>query len=177
MSARGIRTDGIRTLADYATRFRVCEETGCWLWRGKSYKGRCAQVWLAGLENQASIGQAVYWLVHGERLQSGMVNRCTCSTRNCGNPEHRKPVKRGRHVDKGVKRDYASRLRIAKARRAASTVGMTAEIAAAIRASDEPLKVLAARHGISISYASLIRLGKSFAPAAPGSTVFAMVTR
>lgn len=177
MKPRGIRTDGIRTLADFQTRFRVCEESGCWEWRGKSYKGRCAQVWLSGLERQCSIGQAIHFLTLGQKMPAGKVMRCTCTTLNCGNPGHRKLVARGRQVVKGVRKDAGTRIRIAQARREASKVGMTAERAAAIRASDEPLKVLAARYGISPSFASLIRLGKAWGPLAVGASVFAMVGR
>lgn len=177
MKPRGIRTDGIRTLADFKTRFHVCEESGCWEWRGKSYRGRCAQVWLSAIDSQCSIGQAIHILTTGERMPAGKVMRCTCKTPGCGNPEHRKLVVRGRQVVKGVRKDAGTRIRIAQARRAASRVGMTAERAADIRASDEPLRVLAARYGISPSFASLIRLGKAWGPLAVGASVFAMVGR
>lgn len=174
---RGIRTDGIRTLADFKTRFRACEESVCWEWRGKSYKGRCAQVWLSGIERQCSIGQAVHYLTKGMKIPTGMVMRCTCTTPNCGNPAHRKLVERGRQMVKGVRKDAGTRIRIAQARREASKVGMTAERAAAIRASNEPLRVLAGRYGISPSFASLIRLGKAWGPLAVGASVFSMVGR
>lgn len=173
----GIRTDGIRTLADFKAKFTVCDETECWKWRGKSYKGRCAQVWLAAISGQASIGQALHVLATGEPMPTGMVNRCTCTTPNCGNPAHRKLVKRGGQTVKGRRKDPSARIRIVQARRAASTVGMTMEIAEAIRASDETLKVLAKRYGISSSYAGYIKQGRYWAPTVHGASVFTLVKR
>lgn len=159
-----IRTDGVRTIADIKDRCFVDEITGCWHWRGARSGGKTPDVrtpslWLPALQRRTTLGIAICVLLTGEEPKPGVRWHCICETKGCANPDHRKAGNKSTQMLAAkLKRSPAQCARIAKGKRAVSE--LSDEAAAEIRLSEEPLRVLAARHSISISHTSNIKNGK-----------------
>lgn len=170
--ARRTRSDGIRTLADYKGRFRIDEATGCWHWPHATCRGE-PYVWLPVLRKRTTLGVTVCVLTTGRTPEPGTYWHVTCSTPHCGNPKHRKPGTRSEQMLAAqLQRDALFKARVAAGRSYTSKVSDQA--AEEIRGSSEPLRVIAARYGISVQYASDIRTSKKRrARVAPNSSVFA----
>ena len=165
------KRDGIRDLQGIMDRCRVDEFTGCWVWAmGGDGSGR-PSLWLPALERRVSLGVAICVLRTGKPPAPGVVWHCTCSTPNCANPKHRAPGTRSSQMKAAkLQRDALTRARIAQGKRAASELSDTA--CAEIRASAEPLRIVADRHGISTSHASKIRRGELRQPV--GFSIFTL---
>lgn len=158
-----IRTDGIRTITDLRDRCIVDEDAPngqrCWVWGGAYSANGQPCLWLPALGRRVTLGVAACVLRTGKPPAAGVVWHCTCTTPSCANPFHRAPGNRSTQMRAaGIKRDAVTRARIAASKRAQSR--LTPDDVNAIRASSEPLRVVAERHGISTSYASLIRRGE-----------------
>lgn len=169
---RGIRTDGLRTVQDLMDRCRVDDETGCWIWSyGRDPNGR-PTTWLPEQGRRVSLGVAIGFLKTGLAPEKGVVWHCICTTTNCANPKHRRAGNRSSQMLAAkLTRSPLAKAYIAATKRRTSK--LSDESAAAIRASDEILKVLAERYGVSISMCSLIRRQVRRRPlAAAGSSVF-----
>lgn len=155
----GIRTDGVRSVADLMARCKVDDITGCWIWGAGLDGGGRPSLWLPALKRRVSLGVAICVIRTGEPPAKGVVWHCTCETTNCANPRHREPGNRSSQMLAArMVRDAATRARIAAGKRAGSRWS-EAEIAA-IRESADTLHVIAKRHGISIEHASNIRRGE-----------------
>jgi hypothetical protein len=166
------RTSGIRTLADLKGRCRIDDETGCWRWAaGADGSGR-PSLWLPALGRRVTLGIAICVLRTGNAPAPGVSWHCTCATPNCANPAHRVAGNRSSQMRAAkLTRDAVTRARIAACKRAKSK--LPDEAADDIRRSSEPLRVVAERHGISISHASNIRRCEMRLPlAARGASVF-----
>jgi hypothetical protein len=150
-------TRGVRAISDLLDRCRVVD--GCWHWAdGRDGNGR-PSLWLPALGRRVTLGTAICVLRTGKPPAKGVVWHCTCDTPNCANPAHRKAGTRSSQMlAAGIQRDAVTRARIAAGKRARSN--LTDDAVRAIRASGETLHVLAARHGITPSYASQIRRGQ-----------------
>jgi hypothetical protein len=150
---------GVRTIEDLMGRCRVDEITGCWHWACGRDGGGQPTLWLPALRQTVSLGVAICMLRTGKRPMRGVAWHCTCETRHCANPAHRKPGNRSTQMlAANLQRDAVTRSRMAAARRRKSK--LSDEAVAEIRASTEFLRVVAERHGISMSHASNIRRGK-----------------
>lgn len=168
----GIRRDGVRTIDDLMARCRIDDLTGCWLWAGANDGNGRPSLWLPVLSRRVSLGVAICVLRTGKAPGKGVVWHCTCTTTNCANPKHRTAGDRSSQMlAANLQRDARTRARIAAGKRAVSR--LSDEAAAEIRASDEPLHVVAERHSISISHASQIRRGEQRRPlGVRGASVF-----
>ena len=164
---------GIHTIADLHGRCVVDEITKCWRWCGGSSRGS-PSTWLPAAQRVITLGAAICWLKTGSAPASGVYWRHICETPHCANPEHRRPGTKSQnlaaHTPDGI--PTIRRARIAMARRAQSAISEA--VVQDIRGSSETLRVLAHRHGVSISTASKIRLGKMRAPLFAGASVFAL---
>ena len=163
---------GIHAFDDLMARCWVDDDTGCWHWRGATSLGAPA-VCIPGHGGAGRIGRAVCFLKTGKLPPKGIIWYCTCTTKHCGNPEHRKPGTRSAVMRKAIiKRGPAFIAKAQAVKRAASTI-CNDEIAAAIRASDESLSVLAARYApMSAGMAWRIRKGQCWMPLVNGASVF-----
>lgn len=164
------RQDGIRTLQGIKDRCRVDDITGCWLWADAKHKGT-AVVWMPGI-GVLSMTAALQALQHGTRPTGKRMLVPTCGNSSCGNPEHRRWGTRSDLFALVMGRKTPDQLaRCTAARRAVSTV-CTPELAAEIRASDEPVADIAKRIGVHVTHVYRIKRGEAWAPAANGASVF-----
>jgi hypothetical protein len=166
----GLRTDGIRTVADLRDRCRVDDLTGCWRYVGAHADGH-PSIYLPALRKRTTAGVAICVLLTGSAPAKGVYWHVTCETTGCCNPAHRQAGdRRSQMLAAKIVRDPSERARITAGRR--KVAKLTAEQAAAIRTDDRVLREIAAEHGITISSASRIKRGELWRdPAA--SSVFA----
>lgn len=150
------------TLEDIKAR---CEEVGeCWIWQGTVLRKRFP---VAKANNETLYPKRLAWAAHhGKPVPDGMcvVNRpAKCHDPLCCNPDHLAAVTKRQVlqqvVDDGKLHTTKTRAKIAAAKRAGSK--LSDQAVHEIRFSDEPVAVLAARHGISETYGHMIRRGDS----------------
>lgn len=167
---------GVHTIADLMGRCRVDDETGCWEWaEGRDGGGR-PSLWLPALQKRTSLGVAICVLKTGKAPKKGVVWHCTCTTRDCANPDHRRAGNRKTQMlAANLQRDPLTRARISKARRAVSK--LTDMDCEAIRGSDEKLRVLAQRYGVSLGHVQQVRVGKRRPALLVGASIFNLAGR
>lgn len=138
---------------------RVREDGGCLRWRGYScngHPGGTIDGW------RFLVRRALYEEQRGP-IPKGKVIRCTCETPDCINTEHFKLTTYKAVALEcgalGLMSGQVRSARIAAVKRAGAQAKITQDDARAIRASDEPLAIVARRYGITPSTASRIRRG------------------
>ena len=166
---------GIRTIEDLRERCWIDTDTDCWHWRGATSLGSPA-VCIPGHGGAGRMGRAVCFLKTGKLPARGVIWHCVCATRHCANPEHLKPTTRSAVMRKAIiKRGPAFVAKAQAVKRARSTI-CNDEIAAAIRASDESLPVLAARYApMSAGMVWRIRKGQCWLPTVRGASVLSFM--
>ena len=143
---------------------RVVEgDGGCWLWCGPRDKGRLTAMLTGGRGRQYSFDarRLVYGLTHGRMPRRTSSPRCEHDA-CCVNPDHLvltplSPVHPARA-------QWCAAMSLGH--RKNSTV-MDPAKAREIRLSNEPLRVVAARLGCSVSLASLVRRGLAWSESSP----------
>lgn len=165
---------GVRTLADIKDRCVVDDITGCWHWRSARDSNGVPNMQLPALGRVVSLGVAIGTLTTGQPPARGVVWHCTCETRQCANPAHRRAGTRSSQMLAAkLKRSPQTRARMTAGKR--RTAKLSQADADEIRGSDLKLTEIMARYGITKGYACEIRAGKRRTPlAAPGSSVFAL---
>ncbi len=141
-----------------------CEEVGeCWIWQGGFLRGRFPIVKIA---NKSVYPKREAWkAANGKDIPAGncVVNKKTCNDPHCCNPDHLTTATKRqvlqRTVSDGKLHTTKVRANIAMTKRAKSK--LSDEAVQEIRYSDEPVSVLAAKHGISDTYGYMIRRGNS----------------
>jgi len=89
----------MRTVAHrLALKYRVDEETGCWLWIGATARGY-GQIWVDGRTQPAH--RIAYELLVGP-IPEGLQLDHLCRVRHCVNPEHLEPVTNRENILRGV---------------------------------------------------------------------------
>lgn len=164
---------GVRTIDDLRDRCRVDEASGCWHWAGAVNGDGQPSLWLPVARKRMTLGRAIGWLKTGAEPAAGAVWFCTCSTKHCANPKHRrKGTKSDAMLAAGLTKSPLTRARMAEARRKRGK--LTPEAVEDIRTSVDPLRVAAERHGVSKSMAWRIRIGHRWqhVAEAPGASVF-----
>lgn len=135
---------------------RTRENGDCMDWAGYAIEGKVPQIrvdykcW--------PVRRLVWQLVHGPVKSATWVGT-SCGNPLCVNPDHLVARTRSKAF-KGTAKTVVQRVSIASARRKNGKV--TAEAVREIRSSGESNVALAARFGVSHSYISKIRLGKSW---------------
>jgi hypothetical protein len=135
---------------------RTIERDGCLIWAG--CYGRNGTQPQATIDSKPRpVGRVIWELVHGRPVPTGCRVGPVCEVPGCVHPEHllaRKPgaVARGRPLP------IAHRINIAEAKRATSKLAQ--EAVREIRSSDESGPVLAAAHGIDLTYVHMIKRGE-----------------
>jgi hypothetical protein len=154
-----MRVPGIRTLDDVRDRCIVDEESGCWIWRGARSKGRYPQAWFPLLGRATTIGRILLHLIENRAPKPREVWHSKCGHPDCCAPAHRRSGNRRSQMRAAkIERNAITRARIAASRRARSK--LSDEQAQIIRESPDTLRELAARYGISKSWASCIKRGQ-----------------
>ncbi len=127
-------------------------------------------MWLPDLRQRTSLGVIACYFATGAAPLLGQSWHCTCTTRFCANPAHRTCGNRSSQMLAArMTRNPLQRARISAGKRANGklTDAQRVEIAG----SDEFLRVLAERYGISISQAHKLRTQTQTQPA-QGASVF-----
>lgn len=134
---------------------RCTEEDGCLLWNGRMRSGPVAVI----QGREFKVRHVVWRQVHpSPPHKSELPLPTVCGHERCVHPDHQTLVGRNAHARQA--KTLQHRMRIAQARRASGKIDLAT--ARLIRASDEPLQVLSARHGIHLSYAHKIRVGQAW---------------
>lgn len=167
----GRTRSAVWTAEDIKDRCWVDESTGCWHWRGGRNSAGNPSMWLPAVQRSVTMGTALCVVVKGRPLRPGELWHSVCGTRHCGNPAHNRSGTAAT-LPRNVVHSPATRARISDVMRKRSK--LTEADCAEIRASAEHSEVLAARFGISASYANKIRSADRRLPrdAAPGASVF-----
>lgn len=139
---------------------RVIEDGDCLRWTGYCYNGH-----LGGTidRRKVLIRRELYVAAKGP-IPKGKILRCICETPLCVNVGHVVPTTYKAVAKEcgalGLMSGPVRSARIAAAKRAGAQAKISQEDARAIRASDEPLSVLAARYRLTESTCSKIRRGQ-----------------
>lgn len=139
-----------RNAPDYVVDDRG-HHTPCWIWQGvtnqQGYGIRRIPGWRPpGAQEKEAAHRYAYRLYRG-KIPEGLVIDHLCRVRSCVNPWHLEPVTPATNTRRG---------RAAK---------LTSRDVDAIRASNEPLRVLAERHGVSMAQVSRVRNGRQWVAA------------
>jgi hypothetical protein len=159
------------TIKDLYKRSIVDKYSGCWHWQGATRKDGLPSIWTLDYEKvkkRTMAGPRAVWMIANGSAPKGVVYRC-CA-RDCVNPKHMRVAKDREAMTAAVAKAgkfrspkmHAARLiNLRHARKAQGIVDTPDHHVMAIRASSEPLAVLAERFGISDHAVSEIRRGKS----------------
>lgn len=132
---------------------RECPDDGCLIWAGLMKRGSARISFAQGGKEVFFDARRLVWeLVHGYAPPAHLSPRCACNEL-CFHPDHLRLRPR---ASTPANRQLW-RKNLAAGQRAKSPV--TLEAARSIRASAEPLRVVAQRHGCSVATASKIRRG------------------
>jgi hypothetical protein len=136
----------------------ISEDGDCWRWTGPMACGRYPLLNHAG---RSTLARRALWALVNGPIPAGLILRCTCGLGDCVNLEHMR-LTTYRSVAKEVAAlgGMSGRVRAARIAAAKRRAGkLSAAAAAEIRYSDEPVSVLAKRHGVSKTWAHRIRAG------------------
>jgi hypothetical protein len=155
--ARTARTS-IASKDDLKARCRCVDD--CWIWQG--YKDAHGRIRLRFERSVVTINTLIRFLRTGKR-DGKAIWVSGCLTTDCCNPEHWQASNRSAITRKTMAVAQPLRvLKITTTRRAQSR--LTDEAIVDIQTSQESLKSLRERHGISYAQAQRIRTGKCWAP-------------
>lgn len=165
---------GVRSVDDIKDRCVIDDITGCWAWRAARDSNGAPSLQLPALGRVVSLGVAIGFFLTGAAPAPGVVWHCTCETRQCANPAHRKAGNRSTQMLAAkLTRSPQTRARMMAGKRRGAKLSQAD--ADEIRGSSLKLTEIMARYGITKGYACEIRAGKRRAPlAAPGSSVFSL---
>jgi hypothetical protein len=134
---------------------RVVEgENGCLIWRGYSPRNQPKANLGSRSNNRPVTVRRLVWVSAGNSIHEGHEIGCTCGTDNCVALEHLAQQTKSAKL-KGRKRDPLVTAKAMVTMRARSKLPDAA--VSEIRLSQEPAKVLAARHGCSQTYIYMLR--------------------
>lgn len=136
---------------------RCTECDGCLLWKMQMIDGPVTNI----MRKRWKVRHLVWRMVHRRSPQADQIPMPTkCGQERCIHPDHLTLVKRNSHA-RGKKMTLLHRAHIAETKRVRSGK-IDLQKAEEIRASSEPLIVLAARHGISVGNAHRIKHGEAW---------------
>lgn len=126
----------------------------CWPW--KSHLDRYGYGSF-GIGTRPARAHRMAWLLwNGEAFPPDVKMRHTCDNRRCCNPAHLKPGTQADNMQDRMQREGYKTMRRGEEHGRSK---LTQDAVRAIRASNEPQRVLAARYGISDAHISRIRSG------------------
>lgn len=157
-----------------------CEDVGeCWEWAG-AMSGRKKQMPIIKAHGKVWQAHVFSWLLskHIDEKPECLLFWRGCLNFRCVNPAHIKTGSKKQMTaflsERGaLKRSPESVARVTAARRAQPTK-LTIDKARSIRASDEPSRFEAAKHGCAASLISRIRAGRAWREGVTGSSIFNM---
>lgn len=174
---------GIASLADIKGRCRINDETGCWEWSGARSRGASPAKaipvsWSSKHGRVVSVARLVWEYANRVDLESHIHVWRTCGCDSCVNPKHLLAGTRADmgawHEQKGTWRGNPARVALNRRLRLARGTVLTMELAAWARESSQ--SGVEAAHGLmcSTQQVSRARLGKCWAPAVTGASVFSL---
>lgn len=165
---------GIRDVGGLKARCEVDEDTECWTYLGDAKSRGAPIVWLPALQTTRTAQFAALFL-SDRAPQKGQVAYIRCKTAGCCNPAHISAGTRaqlGKHTASTGKLKHSARRLAANRENCRAARKLTEDQASDIRGSLELGRVLAERHGVSISTISKIRRGERYLNEMRGSSVF-----
>lgn len=142
-------------------RANTVEDGDCLRWTGACCNGHPG---MRGENGKTVLVRRELWQAKHGPIPAGKILRCTCGTPKCVQIEHctlttykRLALQLGAI---GVMSGPVRSAKIAAAKRAGKQAKVTQEDVRAIRASDEPVAVLAGRYGVAEATISKYRLGQ-----------------
>lgn len=153
-------------------RSRSIEEGDCWLWQGAMSNSMTPTM---TRDCKTLRIRRELWKAHHGEIDANMRAGVTCGNRRCVNPDHLCMRDYATAAREGSLNSPNRPARVAKlARTMRARSGLTPEILADIRSSDEPGRVLAERYGRSVATISDIRAGRRWCGAGnPFAALFA----
>lgn len=155
---------GIATVEDIRQRCFV-NEAGCWIWRYACNSQGTPQAWYPARGITTSVTSIAHSISKGCEIPKGKLWRPTCHEAHCVNPEHQRYITRSRLM--GGEKSSVHVMKMTIARRGRSK--LTPEAVEDIRNSTDTLHSAAARHGVTRSTVSRIRLGQCWKAIGPAS--------
>jgi hypothetical protein len=147
----------VNPLLDAYVESRTVEDGDCLRWTGYTFGGHPGGT----VDRRKVLIRRALWESEHGPIPAGRIIRCTCETPRCVAIEHLVCTTMKRLTKQlgagGVMSGPVRSARIAAAKRAGKQARVSQEDVRAIRASDEPGKVLAARYGLSESTISKYR--------------------
>lgn len=140
---------------------RTIEVGDCLEWQGCFCQGKHPQINL-GAGRVAAVRRVLWEVEHGP-VPAGLQVGMTCKNWRCVCPEHLAARTRSK-ASRGRTRSLQERINIAAGRRTASH--LTMDDVRTMRTSDEPVRQLAARYGVTLGYVWRIRRGEAWADTA-----------
>lgn len=165
---------GIRTPYDIRMRCTVDRATDCWRWNGATDANGRPSFWFGPLQQRVSLGVAACWWATQKRAEKGQCWHVVCGTPNCANPKHRMAGDRSSQmIAAAIERSSLVRARMVVGRAKHRKISDAA--VAELRASGLKPKEVAAKYGISLSYAyQLLKGVKRQRPIVYESSIFAL---
>lgn len=163
---------GVLSIEGIRDRCIVDDITGCWTWCAARDGNGAPCLHVPALGIVTTLGVAIGYFRTGARSPPGVVWHCTCETRQCANPDHRRAGTRSTQMLAAkIKPSPQTRARISAGKRRGAKLSQAD--ADDIRGSSLLLTEISDKYGICIFYACQIRNGQRRKPlAAPGSSVF-----
>lgn len=161
----------------------TCEPVGdCLEWQGPTLKGKTPLVYVPkgfvlpewGQHRQSA--RVVMWVLHhGNRPPAGSILRPRCLNDRCVAVEHMGILPRSKQAIEQSKRGefctperHAAAINRARSRKTKLSI----ELAREIRASSEPARALAPRHGVSRATITAVRRGVLWPEVTNGASIF-----
>jgi hypothetical protein len=143
---------------------RCTEDGDCWIYRTDATTEHAKRYVSIIVNGRRVLARRLAWELGRGPIQSGRKIVPVCGNPCCVNPDHQKALteeqKNKRAADRGAWSSPVRAKNIAIAKRLRGK--LTPEIAALIRASDEPALVLAQRYGVSESLPARIKRGEAW---------------
>lgn len=161
----GTPEDGRGTHAPVEVRFwrYVDKSDGCWLWTGKSLnKKGYGQIQIGGQGTKHILAHRLSYEIHCGPIPDGMVVMHSCDNPGCVNPDHLSLGTQSQNILDAFARGRKNAIPPHVFGEKCGASKLTEAQAIDVIKSSEPMKILAARFGVSNSAIERIKNGKTW---------------